>query len=64
MKQLALASTLTSLLAVTGFYLGLTIHGHPLAALIPSTAGALGGFGIACAALDVHARWQRAKKVA
>jgi hypothetical protein len=64
MKQLALASTLTSLLAVTGFYLGLTIHGNPLAALLPSAAGALGGFGIACAALDVHARWLHARKAA
>ena len=64
MKQLALASALTSLLAVTGFHLGLTIHGNPLAALVPSFAGALGGFGIACAALDVHARWQRAKQSA
>jgi hypothetical protein len=62
MPQLALASTLTALLAVAGFYLGLTIHGHPLAALLPTAAGALGGFGIACAAIDVTARWRRAKQ--
>jgi hypothetical protein len=62
MKQLALASTLTALLAVTGFYLGLTIHDNHLAALVPSIASALGGFGIACAALDVHARWKCTRK--
>jgi len=58
MRQMAFVSFCTAALAVVGFYLGSTIHGPSAAALVPTLAGGLGGFGIGCASLDVLRRWR------
>ena len=58
MLQLVFVSSCTATLAVSGFYLGSTIHGSAVTALIPALAGAAGGFGIGCASLDVIRRWR------
>ncbi len=61
MAQMAFVSTCTAVLAVVGFYFGLTIHGTNFSALVPSIAGGAGGFGIGCAILDVGRRWGAAR---
>ena len=58
MFQLAYVSACTAMLAVVGHYLGVTIHGAGVTALIPAIAGGLGGFGVGCASLDVVRRWR------
>ena len=60
MFQLAFVATCTASLALVGHYLGVTIHGIGAAALVPAIAGALGGFGIGCASLDVARRMRAA----
>ena len=52
--------TCTALFGIAGFWLGCTIHGVSAAALVPTLAGAAGGFGIAGASLDVLRRWRLA----
>jgi hypothetical protein len=59
MRQLAFVSSLTAILAVAGFSIGLAIHGATAFAIVPATAGGLGGFGMGCAILDVLRRWRR-----
>jgi hypothetical protein len=61
MKQIAFVSTWTAVLAVAGFYLGSTIHGPTVAAMVSTVAGGLGGFGIGWAGLDVMRRWRDAR---
>jgi hypothetical protein len=61
MRQMAFVSTWTAALAVAGFYLGSTIHGLTLAAMVSIVAGGVGGFGIGWAGLDVMRRWRDAR---
>ena len=61
MFKLAFVSSCTAILAVVGFYMGFTISGLTLSALVPSIAGGAGGFGIGCALLDVANRWRVAR---
>jgi len=49
-----------TLFGIAGFWLGYSIHGASAAALVPTLAGAAGGFGIAYASLDVLRRWRPA----
>jgi hypothetical protein len=58
MWQMAFVSSCTAALSVVGFYMGSIIHGPTAAALLPTLAGAAGGFGIGCASLDVLRRWR------
>lgn len=58
---MAFVSGCTAAFAVVGFYLGLTVHGVLSAALVPTVAGAAGGFGVGCASLDVLRRWRAAQ---
>jgi hypothetical protein len=55
MWKMAFVSTCTAAFALVGFYMGWTLHGPT--AFVPALAGAAGGFGIGCAALDVVRRW-------
>jgi hypothetical protein len=61
MRSMAFVSGCTAALAVLGFYMGHTLHGSTAAALVPSVAGAAGGFGVGCATLDVLRRWRAAR---
>ena len=58
MWKAAFASTCTAALAAAGFWIGVTIHGPAPAAIVPTLAGAAGGFGIGWASLDVLRRWR------
>jgi hypothetical protein len=58
MRQMAFVSAWTAVLAVVGYFMGSTLHGPTLTALIPAIAGGAGGFGIGCASLEVWRRWQ------
>ncbi len=61
MWKLAFVSACTAALAVTGFWIGYSVHGAEPAAIIPTLAGAAGGFGIGCAGLDMRERWRRSR---
>ncbi len=58
MVKMAFVSSCTAVLAVIGFYMGFTISGPTLSALVPAIAGGAGGYGIGCALLDVANRWR------
>jgi hypothetical protein len=58
MWQMAFVSAWTAVLAVVGYYLGSTVHGPSVQALICSLAGGAGGFGIGCSSIDVLRRWR------
>jgi hypothetical protein len=51
----------TAALGAVGYFIGHTIHGLTPAAVLPTLAGAAGGFGIGCASLDVARRWRLAR---
>ena len=61
MSQLMFVSICTVVLAAVGFCIGFTIHGETIWVSVPTIAGAVGGFGIGCAALDVIRRWRLSK---
>ena len=64
MPQLMFISICTVVLAAVGLCIGITIHGATIWASVPGIAGAVGGFGIGCAALDVIRRWRVSKTAA
>jgi hypothetical protein len=64
MFQLAFVSACSATFAVIGHDLDVTIHGTGWAAPIPAVAGALGGFDIGCASLDVVRRWRLTRATA
>ncbi|HUR55351.1 MAG TPA: hypothetical protein VMZ71_14555 [Gemmataceae bacterium] len=61
MRGMAFLSGSTAAFGAVGFYTGCTIYGPTSAALVPTLAGAAGGFGIGCAVLDVLRRWRAAR---
>jgi hypothetical protein len=63
MWQMAYVSAWTAVLAVVGYYMGSTVHGPSVLALICSSAGAAGGFGIGCSSIDVLRRWRATSPV-
>jgi hypothetical protein len=58
MWRLAFVLACTAALSVVGLVVGLTVHGSTTAAIIPTVAGGMGGFGIGSACLDVLRRWR------
>ena len=58
MAQIAFVSACTAALAITGCWMGFAVYGLNRVALVSALAGAAGGFGIGCAALDVQRRWR------
>lgn len=56
MWQMAYASVWTAALAVVGWYMGSTVHGPSVQAMICAAAGGAGGFGIAAASLGLAQR--------
>ena len=58
MWKTAFDSVCTAALAAAGCWIGFTVHGTATAAVVPTLAGAAGGFGIGWAGLDVLRRWR------
>ena len=56
--RIAFVLASTAVFGVIGFLLGSAARGSYAAAIVPTCAGAAGGVGIGCAALDVLRRWR------
>lgn len=64
MRHLIFVLICTAVLAAVGYCIGFTIHGPTLSTIVPTIAGAAGGFGVGCATLDVIRRWRATKVTA
>ena len=64
MRQSMFILICTAVLAAVGYCIGFTIHGPTLSTIVPTIAGAAGGFGVGCATLDVIRRWRATKVTA
>ncbi len=62
MWRITLISVSTLALALLGLYIGLTIHGANLRALLACISGAAGGFGIGVIGFDVWRQHQALKR--